>query len=115
MERLQQGSLRALRFRVQAYVDTAVMTGQTGVYNDKTQQFDNITYLKCSPENDFFPDLEASAHADVVSERRWKQSTLYCVVIRVCWEVLCGAWALPVPVSEGYVSLYRAKCQIVSG
>jgi hypothetical protein len=37
------------------------MTGQTGLYNAETQQFDNITYLKCSPENDFFPDLESSA------------------------------------------------------
>jgi len=49
-----------------AYVDTSVMTGQTGLYNAETQQFDNITYLKCSPENDFFPDLESSAQADVV-------------------------------------------------
>jgi LL-diaminopimelate aminotransferase len=47
-------------------VDTSVMTGQTGLYNSETQQFDNITYLKCSPENDFFPDLESSAQADVV-------------------------------------------------
>lgn len=42
------------------------MTGGTGLYNSATSQFDGITYLKCSPENDFFPDLEASAHADVV-------------------------------------------------
>jgi LL-diaminopimelate aminotransferase len=52
--------------RAQAYVDTSVMTGQTGLYNAQTQQFDNITYLKCCPENDFFPDLESSPQADVV-------------------------------------------------
>mmetsp|Transcript_14134 Transcript_14134/g.19469 ORF Transcript_14134/g.19469 Transcript_14134/m.19469 type:complete len:448 (-) Transcript_14134:239-1582(-) len=49
-----------------AYVDTSVMTGQTGLYNSETQQFDNISYLKCCPENDFFPDLESAPATDVV-------------------------------------------------
>lgn len=49
-----------------AYVDTSVMTGSTGSFNESTQQFDGIVYLECNPENNFFPDLDASAHADVV-------------------------------------------------
>jgi hypothetical protein len=37
------------------YVDTSVMMGMTGGHNGTG--FDNIEYMVCRPENDFFPDL----------------------------------------------------------
>jgi LL-diaminopimelate aminotransferase len=37
------------------YVDTSVMMGNTGLHNGKG--FDNIEYMVCTPENNFFPDL----------------------------------------------------------
>ncbi len=37
------------------YVDTSVMMGMTGQHNGTG--FDNIEYMVCRPENDFFPDL----------------------------------------------------------
>lgn len=39
------------------YVDTSVIMGMTGTYNKENQGFDNIEYMPCRPENDFFPDL----------------------------------------------------------
>jgi len=45
------------------YVDSGVIMGQTGEYNNDNQQFDNIVYMKCVPENDFFPELEK---ADII-------------------------------------------------
>ncbi|CAI5533248.1 unnamed protein product [Closterium sp. Naga37s-1] len=49
-----------------AYVDTSVMMGQTGLYAPDTQQFGNVTYLRCSPENDFFPDLASAPRTDII-------------------------------------------------
>jgi len=48
------------------YVDTSVMMGQTGTQNAETMQYDNIVYMKCGPENGFFPDYESLPRADVV-------------------------------------------------
>lgn len=48
------------------YVDTSVMLGQTGDQNSETMQYDNIVYMKCSPENGFFPDYASLPRADVV-------------------------------------------------
>lgn len=48
------------------YVDTSVMLGQTGNQDPKTMQYDNIVYMKCSPENGFFPDYASLPRADVV-------------------------------------------------
>ena len=42
-----------------AYVDSSVISGKTGMYDDTKQQYRNIVYMPCKPENDFFPDLEA--------------------------------------------------------
>lgn len=39
-----------------AYVDTSVITGKTGHYNQEFCQYEGIEYLKCTPENNFFPD-----------------------------------------------------------
>lgn len=48
------------------YVDSAVMGGQTGKYDESQSQFKGIKYLRCQPENDFFPDLEEATGADVI-------------------------------------------------
>ena len=48
------------------YIDSTVMAGKTGNYNEKTEQFDNIIYLPCTPENSFFPDLGKVPKADVI-------------------------------------------------
>lgn len=43
------------------YVDTSVIMGNTGEYNDGAEGFDNMTYMVCNPENGFFPDLSKAA------------------------------------------------------
>jgi len=48
------------------YVDTSVMMGQTGEMNSETSQFDNMVYMPCTAENDFFPDYASLPRADVV-------------------------------------------------
>lgn len=48
------------------YVDTSVMMGQTGLINEETSQYDNIVYMPCTAENDFFPDYASLPRADVV-------------------------------------------------
>jgi len=48
------------------YVDTSVMMGQTGTQDPDTQQYDNLVYMKCGPENGFFPDYASLPRADVV-------------------------------------------------
>ena len=39
------------------YVDSSVIMGMTGGYNDGKKAFDNIEYMPCRPENSFFPEL----------------------------------------------------------
>ena len=39
------------------YVDTTVMMGNTGSWNEAEQGFDSMAYLPITPANDFFPDL----------------------------------------------------------
>jgi len=48
------------------YVDTSVMLGQTGEQNPETMQYDNIVYMPCTSENNFFPDYASLPRADVV-------------------------------------------------
>ena len=46
-----------------AYVDSAVIAGMTGGYDEAAKAFDNIEYMPCRPENSFFPDLsQVNAH-----------------------------------------------------
>ncbi|GJP36178.1 hypothetical protein CLOM_g20702 [Closterium sp. NIES-68] len=49
-----------------AYVDTSVIMGQTGSYDPASQHYANISYLHCSPENDFFPDLASAPRTDII-------------------------------------------------
>lgn len=50
----------------QAYVDSSVMMGQTGGYEADSQQYNKIHYMKCTPENDFFPDLASAPRTDII-------------------------------------------------
>ena len=38
------------------------MVGQTGEVNEETMQYDNIVYMPCKPDNDFFPDLKVGVY-----------------------------------------------------
>lgn len=48
------------------YVDTSVMMGQTGLFNDSKSQFDSIAYMECTAENGFFPDLSKVPKTDII-------------------------------------------------
>ena len=48
------------------YVDGSVIMGAAGGYNTQTGQFDNIVYMDCKPENNFFPDLDNIPEADII-------------------------------------------------
>ena len=48
------------------YVDGSVIIGATGDYSQEKGQFDNIVYMSCNPENNFFPDLENLPRTDLV-------------------------------------------------
>ncbi|EFJ19877.1 hypothetical protein SELMODRAFT_444047 [Selaginella moellendorffii] len=49
-----------------AYVDTSVIIGQTSTFQKDVQQYGNIVYMKCSPENNFFPDLSTLPRTDII-------------------------------------------------
>lgn len=48
------------------YVDTSVMLGQTGALDEATRQYENIVYMPCTPDNQFFPNYAEHPRADVV-------------------------------------------------
>jgi LL-diaminopimelate aminotransferase len=48
------------------YVDGSVIAGATGTYNHEKTQFDGIAYMSCTPENDFFPDLDDLPRTDLI-------------------------------------------------
>jgi len=48
------------------YVDSSVILGQTKKYNPKKSQFDGIEYMKCVPENNFFPDLKKTKKTGII-------------------------------------------------
>ncbi|GAB2292072.1 hypothetical protein Dimus_026320 [Dionaea muscipula] len=49
-----------------AYVDSSVIMGQTGLFQKDVQKFGKIEYMRCTPENGFFPDLSSIARTDVI-------------------------------------------------
>lgn len=48
------------------YVDTAVMQGQTGDYNQESLHFNGIEYMRCDASNGFFPDLSTVKRTDLI-------------------------------------------------
>ncbi|ONK59823.1 uncharacterized protein A4U43_C08F11180 [Asparagus officinalis] len=49
-----------------AYVDSSVIMGQTGVFQKDIEKYGNIEYMRCTPENGFFPDLSTVKRTDVI-------------------------------------------------
>ncbi|KAJ1298387.1 hypothetical protein BS78_01G449000 [Paspalum vaginatum] len=47
------------------YVDNGVIVGQTGGA-DEAGKYAGIAYMRCAPENDFFPDLSRVPRTDVI-------------------------------------------------
>ena len=43
------------------YVDSSVIMGMTGEYDEGSKGFGKLQYMVCRPENDFFPDLSKVA------------------------------------------------------
>jgi LL-diaminopimelate aminotransferase len=39
------------------YIDSNVMAGRTGLYDSATGKFDKVTYMPCTAENNFVPEL----------------------------------------------------------
>lgn len=51
---------------MQAYVDSSVIMGQTGQYLKDVEKYGNIEYMRCTPENGFFPDLSSVSRTDII-------------------------------------------------
>ncbi|XVE93094.1 hypothetical protein REPUB_Repub01dG0160400 [Reevesia pubescens] len=49
-----------------AYIDSSVIIGQAGNFQDKTGKYQNIEYMQCGPENNFFPDLTTTPRTDII-------------------------------------------------
>ncbi|EPS64827.1 hypothetical protein M569_09950 [Genlisea aurea] len=49
-----------------AYVDSSVILGQTGRYDPDMEKYGNIEYMRCTPENGFFPDLSTVSRRDII-------------------------------------------------
>lgn len=43
-----------------------MIVGRAGKFQAETQKYRDIVYMKCGPENNFFPDLSATPRADVI-------------------------------------------------
>ncbi|KAK8626615.1 hypothetical protein V6N13_134252 [Hibiscus sabdariffa] len=49
-----------------AYVDSSVIMGQTGQFQKDVEKYADIEYMRCTPENGFFPDLSTVARTDII-------------------------------------------------
>ncbi|XP_073308288.1 aminotransferase ALD1, chloroplastic-like [Primulina huaijiensis] len=49
-----------------AYIDSSVIIGQTGDVDTESGRYQNIKYMKCSPQNGFFPTLSETERTDVI-------------------------------------------------
>lgn len=61
--RLQQMFGQNVKIAVQdpaypVYIDGSVIAGATGHFNNQSQGFDNVVYMSCLPENNFFYELK---------------------------------------------------------
>lgn len=50
----------------EAYIDSNVIAGRAGRFQEETGKYKNIVYLNCRPENNFFPDLSTASRADII-------------------------------------------------
>ncbi|KAK8562718.1 hypothetical protein V6N13_018714 [Hibiscus sabdariffa] len=49
-----------------AYIDSSVIIGQAGDFQDKTGKYQNIEYMQLGPQNNFFPDLTITPRTDII-------------------------------------------------
>lgn len=49
-----------------AYVDSGVIMGQTGSFQKDVEKYGNIEYMRCNPDNGFFPDLSTVPRTDII-------------------------------------------------
>ncbi|KAA8545583.1 hypothetical protein F0562_020367 [Nyssa sinensis] len=49
-----------------AYIDSSVIIGQAGDFQDETGEYRNIEYMRCGPQNHFFPDLSTTSRTDII-------------------------------------------------
>lgn len=47
-------------------MDSSVIIGQSGDFQDKMQTYRNVEYLTCGPQNNFFPDLSTTSRTDII-------------------------------------------------
>ncbi len=47
------------------YLDTNVMAGRTGFFDEATGMFDKVVYMPCTAENDFLPQIPQK-HVDII-------------------------------------------------
>ena len=47
-------------------MDSSVILGQTGQYEKDAEKYGNIEYMRCTPENGFFPDLSKIPRTDII-------------------------------------------------
>jgi len=50
----------------QAYIDSSVIVGQAGKFQEETGKHENIVYMKCGHDNSFFPDLSTTSRTDII-------------------------------------------------
>ncbi|XP_044512204.1 probable LL-diaminopimelate aminotransferase, chloroplastic [Mangifera indica] len=49
-----------------AYLDSSVIVGQAGEFQQEIGKYRKIAYMKCGPENNFFPDLSTTPRTDII-------------------------------------------------
>lgn len=47
-------------------MDSSVILGQTGLFQKDVEKYENIEYMRCTPENGFFPDLSTVRRTDII-------------------------------------------------
>lgn len=47
-------------------MDSSVILGQTGQFQKDVEKYGNIEYMRCTPENGFFPDLSKVAQTNII-------------------------------------------------
>lgn len=50
----------------QAYIDTGVIMGQAGDFYEDKGKYANIEYMKCTAENNFFPNLSNASPTSII-------------------------------------------------
>lgn len=47
-------------------MDSSVIMGQTGQFQKDVEKYGKIEYMRCNPENGFFPDLSKVFRTDII-------------------------------------------------